>query len=208
MKRHGFTLTEVLVASAIAGLLMVALVGFVRSARGAALASESASEVSTTLRLATELLREELLLAGSAPWPLPEGAGAVDGLEGALTTAQFLAQGFQVSTAPGGHALRLVYVDDRVAGRPVARYLTFEAAVDGQGQPQLYRRSGTAPRQPWVAGVEEMTVVGAVTATGEMVGVSSVAGLRIRALWLELQAFGETTRALFELPHKPLVVHP
>ena len=53
-----------------------------------------------------------------------------------------------------------------------------------------------------------MTVVGAVTATGEMVGVSSVAGLRIRALWLELQAYGETTRALFELPHKPLVVHP
>ena len=208
MKRHGFTLTEVLVASAIAGLLLVALVGFVRSARGAALTSESASEVTTTLRLATELLREELLLAGSAPWPLPEGAGAVEGLEGAQTAAQFLAQGLQVRLAPGGHALRFVYVDARVAGLPMARYLTFEAAVDGQGHPQLYRRSGTSPRQPWVAGVEEVTVVGAVTDTGEMLGVSSLPGSRVRALWLELHAVGETTRALFELPHKPLVVAP
>jgi len=210
MKPHqrGFTLIEVLVAVAIAGLLLVALVGFVRTARGAALASETASEVTTTLRLASELLREELLLAGSAPWPLPAGAGAVEGLEGTQTTVQFLAQGLQVRAVPGGHALRLVYVDDRVAGRPVARYLTFEAAVDGQGQPQLYRRSGTSPRQPWVGGVEEMVVVGAVTASGELVGVASLPGNRVRALWLELVAAGATTRVLVELPHTPLVVAP
>ena len=210
MKRHqyGFTLTEVLVAVAIASLLLVALVGFVRSARGTALASEAASEITTTLRLAVELLREELLLAGSAPWPLPEDAGAVEGLEGAETSAQFLAQGLQVRAVPGGHALRLVYLDDRVAGRPVARYLTFEAAADGQGQPQLYRRSGGSPRQPWVGGVEEMVVVGAVTAPGELVGVGSLPGNRVRALWLELRAAGVTTRALFELPHAPWVVAP
>ena len=208
MRRLGFTLVEVLVALAIAGILMVALAGFVRSARGAAVAAESSSETAVTLRLATELLREELLLAGSAPWPLPVAGGDITGLEGAQTPAQFLAQGVQVSNVAGGHAVRLVYIDDRVAGQPVARHLTFEARPDSQGQPQLYRRAGASPRQPWVAGVERLTVMGGIDQAGAAVAVSSMAGRRLRALWVEFQAFGEVAVALFELPHRPLVVGP
>ena len=208
MNRQAFTLTEVLVALGIAGLLLVALAGFVRSARGAAVSAETTSETTATIRLASELLREELHLAGSAPWPVPAGAGAVEGLEGAQTAAQFLAQGLEVRPSPGGHALRLVYIDDRVAGRPVARQLTFEAATDGQGQPQLYRRSGSSPRQPWVAGVESMTVVGAVSVTGELLGSAALPGNRLRGLWLELRSGAEVASVLLELPHRPLGVAP
>ncbi|MFA5550803.1 MAG: type II secretion system protein [Trueperaceae bacterium] len=208
MNRRAFTLTEVLVALGIAGLLLVALAGFVRSARGAAVASETSSEAAATIRLASELLREELLLAGSAPWPLPTGGEAVEGLEAAQTAAQFLAQGLEVHASPGGHALRLVYIDDRVAGRPVARQLAFEAAADGQGNPQLYRRSGSSPRQPWVAGVEAMTVVGAIGVTGELLGPTVLVGNRLRGLWLELRSGAEVASVLLELPHRPLVVGP
>src|SRR5690606_37015352 len=65
----GFTLLELLVALAILAILGAALLGHVRSARAAAQAGETASTDELALRLAAELLREELRLAGARPWP-------------------------------------------------------------------------------------------------------------------------------------------
>jgi len=188
---------------ALTGVLIVALIGYMRSARSAQVAGERAQEVSQTLQLAAELLREEMLQAGSAPWPLPASGDAVQGLGLGVGPVQFLERGLQLGPVAGGHALRIVYLDDSVAGAPVARDLTFEVTHDAQGEPQLYRRSGTASRQPWVAGVESLRVAGVVDGAGNAVGWQQAAGGAVRALWLELQAAGEERRVLLELPHRP-----
>lgn len=207
MNARGLALVELLVASAIAGILMVALVGHVRAARNAQLAGETAHDTAAALQLATELLREELNRAGSGPWPLPM-ADEVGQLAPSESPEQFLSRGLRVASATGGHALTLVYIDDGLTTQTVARHLTFEAGQDGQGEPQLYRRSGTSPRQPWVAGIERMEVAGFLDAEGESVGLHQAAGRRVRALWLELHANGEQRNALLELPHLPQVTGP
>ena len=208
MRRHGFGLVEVLVALALTGVLLVALLAYVRSARNAQVAGESAGEATQTLLLAAELLREELLRAGSGPWPLPISSQEVEGLGHDLTPAQFLGRGVQVRSVPGGQAVRIVYIDDSLAGGPVARDFTFEAGSDGQGQPQLYRRSGTGSRQPWVAGVESLRIAGVIDGDGSSLGWQQAAGGELRALWLELQAAGEERRVLLELPHRPRLAAP
>jgi hypothetical protein len=179
----------------------------VRAARNAQLAGETAHDTAAALQLAAELLREELNRAGSGPWP-PPTAEEVGQLAASETPEQFLARGLRVVPVLDGHALTLVYIDDSLATQTVARHLTFEAGQDGQGQPQLYRRSGTSPRQPWVAGIERMEVVGLLDAEGESVGLSQAAGRRVRALWLELHANGEQRNVLLELPHLPEVTGP
>lgn len=207
MNRVGVTLVELLVAVAIAGLLLLALAGYMRASRNAQLAGEVGHEATLSLRLAADLLREQLLLAGSAPWPLP-AAEDVQQLGAGHTPAQFLASGLQVTPVPGGHALGLVYLDDSLAGQPVARQYSFEAGVDGQGQPQLYRRSFASSRQPWVAGIERMVVAGFVAADGGSLGWQQAHGGRVRAVWLELHAQGQQLNVLLELPHRPGVATP
>lgn len=210
-RRAGFTLAETLVAAAIGALLLLLVAGQLATARRAHSASDEAVQAGSTLRLAADLLREELLLAGSAPWPAPADSTLV-GLPAGQTAQQFLAGGLRVGASATGHSLRLTYVDDRLSGAPVARDLTFEAGVDGQGQPQLYRRSGSAggasARQPWVAGVERLTITGGITASGTVVGLSQLAGTAVRALRVELEVRGEVSVVMLEVPHGVVVAGP
>lgn len=198
----GLTLIEVMIALAVASLLLLVLASYVRAARQAQQANELGHDARLTLNLAVELLREELRLAGTGPWPLP-AAPELGAPPGTLLTPAL-----QLLPAPAGNALRVRYLDDRLAGPVVARDHTFEAAVDSQGQPQLYRRSGGGSRQPLVAGLEGMAVVGGIDAAGAQVGAGEVVGRRLRALWLELAAQGERRRVLVELPAVPLAVGP
>ncbi len=196
------TLIELLMALAVAGVVLAPLLGYVRAARTAATAGETRSEVELTLQLAVELLREELRLSGALPWPPPPQ------VEGADDPEAFVAEALRVGAGAFGSSVRVRFVDHRLAGAPLAREHTYEARVDGNGEPQLYRRAGTSARQPLVAGVTWFEVVGAVDLAGSLLGPHELTGRRLTALQLEVRVDDATRRFLAELPSAPRAVGP
>lgn len=192
MARVGFTLVELLVAMAIAALLLGLVASLLGSARAASSAEESATEPRRVLALASELLSEEIGLAGHRPWRVVE-AGAVD----AVT----------VSAGPAGHAIRVRFIDDRLAGPAMERDVTFEADLDSSGEPQLYRSGSGSVRQPLVGGVTSLHVESIVTSAGETVApVAGQAHLQSRGLVVRLATeVGEERTVVIRLPARPTV---
>lgn len=140
--RAGFTLLELLLASVLLVVLLSAAAGLLGGAGGAERSGREAAERDGAARLALELLRAELALAGSDP----DGTGAwVDRPAVELNTA-----------GPGlGDRIVVRYVDP-VAGPVEAAW---EAGRDGGGRASLYRSEPGATRQPAVAGVRHLRVV-------------------------------------------------
>lgn len=200
--RAAFTLVELLLTLGVAALLLLLLGAYMASARRAQQATEVGWQAGVALQLATELLREELRLAGSAPWPFPAEVVDTD------QPQAFMQVPLQAWGAPGGSAIRLRYLDDRLAGAVVARDLTFEAAPDGRGQPQLYRRSGSDNRQPLVEGITQLLIVGGIDESGLPLAADQLQGRRLRAVWLQLGAADQQRSALFELPTQPRLAGP
>jgi len=189
----GLTLVEVLVTLAVASLLLAAVSGVLVGANAAGAAEERATEPWRALDLAAELLAEEAGLAGHAPYPLADDTGP--GPDVTLTGSA------------SGHVIQARFVDDRLAGPPVARELRFEARVDAGGAPQLYRTAGSASRQPLVAGVAGLRVDWVVTGSGDLVApVPGAAYPEARALVLSLSAAqGEARTAVVLLAARPTV---
>jgi len=161
-----------LVAIAIASVALLAFGSLVANARRAAANSMVASDGSRALDLAAALLVEEVRMAGSLPWPRPALVEGTEDPEAFLANALWLYAGDSGGDSggasdgavqgAGGASLRVRYVDDRLAGTPVARDVTFEVGVDGRGVTQLYRRPAGATRQPLVEGVDSLRLVGVV----------------------------------------------
>src|SRR5690606_12526868 len=147
-------------------------------------------EAELTLRLAVELLREELRLAGAAPWPPPAAVVGTD------APAAFLQQPLRLAPTAHGSSVRVRYLDHRLAGAPVARDHTYEAGVDGSA------------RQPLLAGVTRFAVVGGVSAGGAWLSAEQLPGRRVRALELVVEVGLDARRFLVELPAWPQVTGP
>src|SRR5690606_10463745 len=145
----GLTLIEVVVALTLASLLTLVLASLLSGTRASEAALDRTLDPVQTLDLASELLREEVALAGALPWP---PATAIDDLPDGLDVEGFVSRALEIGSPPGGHRITVRYVDDRLADGPRARVVTFEAGVDARSEPQLYRRPGTAARQPLVEG--------------------------------------------------------
>lgn len=188
----GLTLVEVLVALAVAAVLLACVGSVLASARSAGAAEERALEPRLALDLAAELLAEEAGMAGHAPLSAEAGVP-----QPAVVLRRTL----------GGHALSVAFVDDRLAGPPAARDLRFEAGVDAQGRPQLYRASGSASRQPLVEGVTVLEVESVVDAAGELRAPAAGSAFpSARALVLRLEATGGEERvAVVALGARPTV---
>ena len=140
-RRGGFSLLEVVLASALLVLLLTAAAGLIGSAGRAEESGGAAAERDGAARLALGLLRAELGLAGSDP----DGTGAWAGLPP-----------IEVGPAAAGFGDRIVvrYVDP-VAGPVEAAW---EAGRDGAGRSNLYRSEPGATRQPAVQGVTRLQV--------------------------------------------------
>lgn len=192
----GFTLVEVLTTLALAALLLALVGALLVGGKRHGAATESAVDAAAMLRLAGELLREELRLAGAAPWPRPAAVPDVPDVEA------WLAVSLRLTAA--GDSIRVRYVDHRLLGGPEARDLAFEAARDGAGEAQLYRRQAGAPRQPLVAGVDRLAVRAVVDAAGRSLPVDLADGLRVAALVVDLVVGASTAEVVVELPAKPL----
>lgn len=193
---RGFTLVEALTTLALAALLLALVGALLVGGKRHGAATESAVDAAATLRLAGELLREELRLAGAAPWPRPAAVPDVPDVEA------WLAVSLRLTAA--GDSIRVRYVDHRLLGGPEARDLTFEAARDGAGEAQLYRRQAGSPRQPLVAGVDRLAVRAVVDAAGRSLPVDLADGLRVAALVVDLVVGASTAEVVVELPAKPL----
>ncbi len=191
-------------ALAVAAVVGVMAAASLRSERSQAAAVADALGRLTALDLAAELLSEEIGLAASRPLPTgsPADVGGQD--EDVLPAPQLLVSLGEANS--GGDALAVAFVDERLAGPAVVRLLTFEAGVDSAGDWQLYRRSGSASRQPLVEGVTGLRVVslidsGAPSGTEEL---SGHAPRRVSAVVLELRSEQVTRPLVIELPNRPL----
>lgn len=188
----GLTLVEVLVTLAVSAVVLGLVGSLLGSARAASTAQMMATQPDRALDLAAELLTEEVGLAGFRPWrlaPVETGPAVV------------------ITRAGSGDAVQVTFVDDRLAGPAVERALTFDAREDGDGVPQLYRRSGGASRQPLVAGVTKIVVEALVTAAGalaEPVAGTAYAGVRGLVLRLNGEA-GATRVAVVPTGSRPTV---
>lgn len=197
----GLTLIEVLVALAVASLLALVLGHLLRSTRASAAAVTRTLDPVQLLDLAAELLAEEVSMAAHLPWPEPD---AIDDLPAGVEAPSFVTPGLTIAAAPGGASLGIRYIDDSLASGPRARDVTFEAGLDSVGEPQLFRRAGTASRQPLVAGVESLEVTALVRAGSLVEPVSASPGATADAIVLRLRA-GEAVRDVaIELPGRPV----
>lgn len=194
---RGFTLLEVLVATVVAGLLLGALGAAIASARRHEASSEAEADSRAASRLAGALLREELRLAGSVPWPLPADAGPY------VEEGAWVGPALTLSSGPGGDVLSVQGFDHRDLAAPTARTFTFESGLDGRGEAQLYRRSGGAARQPLVGGVDRLRVLWVVDADGVLRTIESAGGLRVAALGVEVGAGARPAHVVAELPARP-----
>lgn len=176
----GLTLLEVLVTLAVSAVVLGLVGSLLGSARAASTAQMMAVQPDRALDLAAELLTEEVGLAGFRPWrlaPAESGPAVV------------------ITRAGAGDAVQISFVDDRLAGPALERTLTFDVREDGDGVPQLYRRSGGASRQPLVAGVTAFVVESVVTTAGTL--AEPVAGsvyTNVRGLVLRLEGEDGATR--------------
>ncbi len=195
-RAFGLTLLEVLLAVALAtlvGLVATRLLLVSRTSEGRL--SET-SDHARALDLAADLLGDELRRAGSEPFPPPSGGG----LDRGEPSLELL-----LGSGAYGDGIRVRYVDERVRGKPVARDLRFDVAVDGRGVGQLYRATASGNRQPLVQGIDGLRIVGWVDATGMHPRGALVPGpLRPWLLLLEVEAPGTMTRRVAApLPSRP-----
>lgn len=196
--RRAFTLVEILLALAIGALLVTVLVSFLRATRNNSVVVSKEADDALALQLAAELLREELRLTGAHPWP----AATVPGIDDVAT---WLSTPLRIVPHGDGHRLLLRYLDHRLSGPPVARDLTFEVGTDSAGESQLYRRAAGATRQPLVAGVNSLQLVGIVDSEGVWRSWGGAVGAvpRVAALVVELAAGQLVRRLVIELPNRP-----
>ncbi len=198
----GLTLVEVLVALMVAVIIGALSAGALRGERGRAAAVSRALSERTAVDLAAELLAEEVALAGSRRFTFDAEALAEVEAEPWLLAPQLVVR----AVDGGGDQVSVTFVDDRNVGPPTLKTLTFEAAQDAGGDWQLYRRTGSASRQPLVAGVSGLDVVALIDAGGWSQAASRIGATPapVAAVAIELRA-GDTLRPLLvELPSRPL----
>jgi len=189
-----FTLLEVLVAAA-----LTVLVGFmVATNLHGTRVGEGGLETSATDRLAVDVgaavLATELRRAGYRPADGPGDPWSAPPREIVLRPAGM-----------HGDAIEIRSLDDRVGGTAVARDWRFDVAVDGRGEPQLYRQAGQGSRQPLVQGVDRLTVVGYIGPSGPArVETALGASVKPSALTLRVRSrSGRERSVVVPLPSRP-----
>lgn len=186
MKRScfGFTLLEVLIATALIGVVLTAALGFLGSSSKAYGTLESAATQTQIMELAAEVLRYELELAGYA------GAGVSAALSGA-----------GIELHPSGRpdqpdAITIRYVEDRWLSQPTERAIRFEVGTDGNGTPNLYRREHGSARQPAVQEITNLKLRALFTPDGATRLPRQPWPERITGLQLDLEFSWGVTRSV------------
>lgn len=196
--RAGFTLVEVLVTMALGAVIIGVLGALTTSGRRNAATVEQRADTAAALRLAAELLQEEVRLAGAVPWPTPGADLEVADLAAWLTPA------LTITELSVGHAVAMRGVDHRLAEGAVAREVAFDVGTDARGEAQLYRRPAGSTRQPLVSDIEELVVEWVITASGERMEPAAADGLNLAALGVEVASAGERLQFVLELPARPV----
>ncbi len=162
----GVTLLEALVAAALLATLTLLLAPFATTSLGVTHRVADDVAGATRARLAADLVRSELRLAGRA---VPEPA---------LRLAR--------DAGPGGDALRVRYRADRarVATKDVHRDLY--AARDSRGRWTLYVRPVGGRARPWLLGVTHLSVAAARQGDGTLHPRDAAPWRDVRAVRIDL----------------------
>ena len=184
MKRHGFTLPEVLVSLAILGLILLALgqyvTGSVRNYRQTTTMLERVQLEST----ARNVVVRELSFAGY-------GRGFIGGFSGPTIEIGLADREDRSDT------FRVHYLEERWLAEPVQRQITFDVARDGNGLWNLYRREQGATRQPAVQEITNLKLVGLVTTDGQVLSQHEPWPAEIKAFVVKLSFSWETSRLAY-----------
>jgi hypothetical protein len=100
-------------------------------------------------------------------------------------------------------ALRYQALDG--SGEAIERWYHLDVAADGRGASNLYRRTHTGVRQPWVEGITRLTLAGWVDGAGLHHRAAWRAGsIDAAALLVEVRAGDAHGLAVVPLPGRPM----
>ncbi len=142
-RRHGFTLLEMLIALAVFGLFLAGLM-YAERAYHRAVTDEDEALRMQLKQAAVELLRSEIGMVGYRN----NGAD------------------ISVEHGPATDRVSFRYLEDRLTAAPEVRSVTFDAGTDRNGRASLYRQQDSANRQPAVAGLRALRVIGWTDGSG------------------------------------------
>lgn len=184
----GLTLLEMLVAAAAFTVLVLLLAPLATAAVrfGGAVADDVGA--ATRARLAADLVRSELRLAGRA---VPGDGLAVHRAVG-----------------PGGDALRIRYRADRARVETKDVHRDLYAAQDGRGRWTLYVRPVGGRARPWLLGVERLHVAAVRTADGVVRTRDDGAWRAVRAVRVDLAVVGAPPTSVWVAWSDPVDLRP
>lgn len=184
MKRHGFTLIEILVGLAILGLILLALgqyvTGSVRNYQQTAAMLERVQLES----IARNVVVRELSFAGY-------GRGFIGELSGPTV---------QIGVADRedrSDTFRIHYLEERWLAEPVQRQITLDVARDSNGLWNLYRREQGATRQPAVQEITNLKLIGLITTDGQVLSQNEPWPAEISAFVVRLSFSWDTSRMAY-----------
>lgn len=184
MKRHGFTLPEVLMSLVVLGLLLLAMgqyvTGSVRNYRQTAAMLERVQLES----IARNVVVRELSFAGYGRGIIGEFSGPT--IEIGVSDREDRSDTF-----------RIHYLEEQWLAAPVQRQITIDVARDSGGIWNLYRREEGATRQPAVQEVTNLKLVGFVTAGGKVVSQAEPWPAEITAFVVQLSFSWDTSRLAY-----------
>jgi len=214
-RRTGLGLLEALLALALTVVVLSLVARHLHAARGAERAVRGASEARATTSLALDLLSATVTRAGTAPWPRPAGAtptpgpGLVLTVRGGVAAGAGVGAGAGVATGAGvgagaGDVIALRFQALDASGEAIERWYHLDVATDGRGASNLYRRTHTGVRQPWVEGITRLTLAGWVDGAGLHDRAAWRAGsIEAAALLVEVRAGDAHGLAVVPLPGRP-----
>jgi len=195
----GFTLLELLLALTLLGMLLLVFGRVLISSYRASQLGSELFERDLLRKVATDVVRYDVRLAGYL------GSGSPVTMAAGLPTLAV-----ERGRVGDSDEIQVRYLEDRYLEPPRLREITFSVAKDSRNVYNLYRREGSGRRQPAVAGVSGLTVVGVLTPSGAVLDPleESLLHRRVTALVIELTfSWGEAVSFVvpLEMPQVPVI---
>ena len=192
-RERGSTLLEMLLASSLLAMLLLAAAQAQVHGREANEASREAGHRAQIVELASELVDYHLGLAGH------RGLGAPRDLGGPALALE--------ANPTASDAVAVRYVEERWYEEPTLRALHIDVRRDGSGRWNLYLREEGSTRQPAVQQVSGFDVTGLVLADGTSAPPEVGSPVEVTAIQVRLEfAWGESRDLTIALPGPTLLV--
>lgn len=186
----GFTLVEMLIASAILGVILAALTGLFSSSSNALRTNKTLSDQQQNAAISEQVLKYELGLAGY------RGVSQND-LIGNTFTGHTLS--VTRGTGSASDSIRVKYFEDRLYGEgstDILRDVTFSIRTSG-GKSYLTRKEGSGTASNLVEGVTQLKVLNYIKRNGDVIPASSTIPNTLVGLQVKLEFTNAPAKTVF-----------